>query len=314
MIGNKPKVLIAGGAGFIGFNLTKKLLSSGNFQIMIIDNFLTSQRANIDELRKYGDFKFIESNIEDLKPDFDVDHIYNLACPASPIHYQKYPIETWKASTFGVFSLLEITKKNKARFLQTSTSEIYGDPLVYPQNEEYWGNVNPIGVRSCYDEGKRAAETLIQDYRRTFDLDTKIVRLFNTFGPYMHPNDGRVVSNFIMSALKNEPIQIYGDGSSTRSFCYIDELVDGLISAMNIQFEGPINLGTTNEISILDLAKLIISKTNSQSLIEFLPAKPDDPIKRKPDLTRAENILKWKSNITLEDGLEKTIKHFQQML
>ena len=219
-----------------------------------------------------------------------------------------------KTSVLGAVNMLGLAKRNKARILQASTSEIYGDPKISPQTEEYWGNVNSIGVRSCYDEGKRAAETLIQDYRRTFDLDAKIVRLFNTFGPYMHPNDGRVVSNFIMSALKNMPIQIYGDGSSTRSFCYIDELVDGLISAMNTPFEGPINLGTTNEISILDLAKLIISKTNSQSLVEFLPAKPDDPIKRKPDLTRAENILKWKSSITLEDGLEKTIRHFEELL
>lgn len=310
---NNPRVLIAGGAGFLGFNLSKKLLQLGSSNLTIVDNFSTSDRSNIAKLQEYGNFEFIESSIEELPSNIQAKQIYNLACPASPVYYQDNPIETWKASTFGTYSLLEIAKRNKATLLQASTSEIYGDPLQHPQIEEYWGNVNPIGVRACYDEGKRAAESLIYDYRRVYGLDAKIVRIFNTYGPYMHPNDGRAVSNFIMAALKNEALEIYGDGAATRSFCYVDDLVEGLISAMNTKFDVPINLGTTMEIKISQLAEMIKRITKSQSQIRYLPPRSDNPAMRRPDLARATEILKWAGYVKLEVGLEKTIEYFREI-
>ena len=311
---NKPKVLIAGGTGFLGFNLSKKLLQTDSFDITIVDNFSTSERSNLVKLREYGNFDFIEASIEDLPSDMQINQIYNLACPASHFHYQENPIETWKASTFGLYSLLEIAKRNKATLLQASTSEIYGDPLQHPQKEEYWGNVNPIGVRSCYDEGKRAAESLIYDYRRAYGLDAKIVRIFNTYGPYMHPNDGRAVSNFIMAALKNETLEIYGDGTATRCFCFVDDLVDGLISAMGTSFDVPINLGSKTEIKISKLAEIIIKITKSSSQIRHVLAKSDDPVMRQPDLARATEILSWTSSVELQDGLEKTVMYFKETI
>ena len=235
-----------------------------------------------------------------------------IVCSHSCCNHQKNPIETWKASTVGTYALLEIARNNKATLLQASTSEIYGDPLVHPQAEGYWGNVNTIGLRSCYDEGKRAAEALVYDYRRVHGLNAKIVRIFNTYGPYMHPNDGRAISNFVNAALKNEVIEIYGDGSASRSFCYVDDLVEGLITAMGTNFDVPINLGTNLEITITELAEIIIRITGSESQIRFLAAKPDDPIKRQPDLSRAKNILNWTPNVTLNSGLKTTIEYFKK--
>ena len=303
------RILVAGGAGFIGFHLTKKLLEEGNY-VICIDNFLTGQKNNINFKKN---FKFIEYDI--IRPiDIKVDEIYNLACPASPKQYFKYPIYTTKISVIGTLNLLELASKYNAKYLQASTSEVYGDPEVHPQVEEYRGNVNPIGPRACYDEGKRCAETLCSDFKREKNLDIKIVRIFNTYGPNMALNDGRVVSNFIIQALKNENITIYGDGTQTRSFCYVSDLVDGLIKMMNSNLMGPINLGNPSEFTILELAKKIINLTNSKSKIIFKPLPEDDPKQRKPDITKAKKYLNWEPKVSLEEGLVKTIEYFKEKL
>ena len=303
------KILVAGGAGFIGSHLCEKLLNEGNY-VICIDNFLTGQKENIINFKK--NFKFIEHDI--INPiDINVDEIYNLACPASPKQYFQYPVYTTKISVLGALNLLELASKYNAKYLQASTSEIYGDPLVHPQNEEYFGNVNPIGPRACYDEGKRCAETLCSDFKREKNTDIKIVRIFNTFGPNMKKDDGRVISNFIIQALKNDNLTIYGDGKQTRSFCYVDDLIDGLIKMMNSQYFGPINLGNPEEYTILEVAKKIIKLTNSKSKIKFLDSLEDDPKLRKPNINKAKQLLKWSPKISFEEGLKKTIDYFKEI-
>ena len=307
------RILVTGGAGFIGSHLCKRLLDEGNY-VICLDNFFTGSIENIESFYKHPNFELVEHDI--TEEYFTViDQIYNLACPASPPHYQHNPVKTIRTSVMGIINMLELTNRYGATLLQASTSEVYGDPLVHPQPESYWGNVNPIGVRSCYDEGKRCAETLMMDYRRQFGTDIKIVRIFNTYGPNMHPNDGRVVSNFIVQALKGDDITIYGDGKQTRSFCYVSDLVDGLIRMMNIpNFTGPLNLGNPQERTIENLAALIIKMTNSNSKIIYKPLPSDDPVKRKPDITLANNIIKWEPKISIEDGLTETIKYFQKKI
>lgn len=305
-------ILVTGGAGFIGSHLCEKLLNNNNY-VLCVDNFFTGSKKNIEHLLDNNHFELIRHDI--IEPILlEADQIYNLACPASPIHYQYNPIKTIKTSVIGVTNLLGLAKRVKARILQASTSEVYGDPLMHPQKEEYWGNVNTIGVRSCYDEGKRVAETLMMDYHRQNNVDTRIIRIFNTYGPNMAKNDGRVVSNFIVQALNNEDITIYGDGSQTRSFCYVDDLINGMISLMNKDdcFE-PVNVGNDAEFTILELAELVIKLTNSNSKIIHKPLPSDDPVKRKPDLTRARTILGYEPTVKLEDGLKKTIKYFESL-
>lgn len=302
-------ILITGGAGFIGSHLSKKLIKEGN-KVICLDNFYTGSKQNILDLLKNPNFELIEKDI--IEPvDTKIDEIYNLACPASPPHYQRNAIKTLKTSVLGIINMLELAKKYNAKLLQASTSEVYGNPLVHPQTEEYWGNVNPTGLRSCYDEGKRCAETLISDYKRCYNLDTKIVRIFNTYGPNMSPDDGRVVSNFIIQALKNEDLTVYGDGSQTRSFCYVSDLVDGLIKMMNSNQSGPINLGNPTEYSILDFAKLIIKITNSSSKIVYKTLPSDDPIKRKPDISKAKELLQWIPKTDIIEGLRLTSDYFK---
>ncbi len=306
------KILVTGGAGFIGTHLCKKLLSENNI-VVCLDNFFTGRHKNIEQFIQNPNFRLIEHDI--INPiDIEVDEIYNLACPASPPHYQYDPIKTMKTSVLGVMNMLDLAKQNNAKILQASTSEVYGDPQVHPQIENYWGNVNPIGIRSCYDEGKRCAETLMMDYHRMEGIDTKIVRIFNTYGPNMSPDDGRVVSNFIIQALKNENITIYGDGTQTRSFCYVDDLVDGLIKMMNSDLIGPINLGNPSERTILDFAKLIIKITNSKSKIIHTTLPKDDPTKRQPDITLAREKLNWQPKINIYEGIDKTVKYFKSFL
>ena len=300
------KILVAGGAGFIGSHLIKRLLKEGNY-VICIDNLLTGQKENI-QFKK--NFKFINHDITN-PIDIKVDEIYNLACPASPKQYFKYPIYTTKISVIGTLNLLELASKYNAKFLQASTSEVYGDPLVHPQHEEYLGNVNPIGPRACYDEGKRCAETLCSDFKREKNLNIKIVRIFNTFGPNMRKDDGRVISNFIIQALQNKNLTIYGDGTQTRSFCYVDDLVDGLIKMMVSKYFGPINLGNPEEYTILEVAKKIINFTNSKSNIQFLNKLEDDPKLRKPDINKAKNLLNWYPKISFDEGLKKTIEYFK---
>ena len=303
------KILVAGGAGFIGSHLCKRLLNEGNY-VICVDNFLTGQKENIIDFKK--NFKLIEYDI--TKPiDINIDEIYNLACPASPKQYFQYPVYTTKISVLGTLNLLELASKYNAKYLQASTSEIYGDPLVHPQNEEYFGNVNPIGPRACYDEGKRCAETLCSDFKREKNTDIKIVRIFNTFGPNMKKDDGRVISNFIIQALKNDNLTIYGDGKQTRSFCYVDDLIDGLIKMMNSDHFGPVNLGNPEEYSILEVAKKIIKLTNSKSKIKFLDSLEDDPKLRKPNINKAKQLLKWSPKISFEEGLKKTIDYFKEI-
>ncbi len=306
------KILVTGGAGFIGSHLCKRLLDENNI-VICIDNFFTGRHKNIEQFIQNPNFRLIEHDI--INPiDIEVDEIYNLACPASPPHYQYDPIKTMKTSVLGVMNMLDLAKQNNAKILQASTSEVYGDPQVHPQIENYWGNVNPIGIRSCYDEGKRCAETLMMDYHRMEGIDTKIVRIFNTYGPNMSPDDGRVVSNFIIQALKNENITIYGDGTQTRSFCYVDDLVDGLIKMMNSDLIGPINLGNPSERTILDFAKLIIKITNSKSKIIHTTLPKDDPTKRQPDITLAREKLNWQPKINIYEGIDKTVKYFKSFL
>ena len=306
------KILITGGAGFIGTHLCKKLLSENNI-VVCLDNFFTGRHKNIEQFIQNPNFRLIEHDI--INPiDIEVDEIYNLACPASPPHYQYDPIKTMQTSVLGIINMLELAKKYKAKILQASTSEVYGDPLIHPQVESYWGNVNPIGIRSCYDEGKRCAETLIMDYHRTEGLDTKIVRIFNTYGPYMTPDDGRVVSNFILQALKNEDITIYGKGTQTRSFCYVDDLVDGLIKMMESDLTGPVNLGNPSERTILEFAELIVQITNSKSKIVYTQLPKDDPAKRQPDISIAKKYLNWEPKIDIYKGLDNTIEYFTHLL
>ena len=305
------KTLVTGGAGFIGSHLCKKLLDLGK-KVLCLDNMFTGTYDNISELYSNPNFEFINANV--IHPlQLDVDEIYNLACPASPVQYQYDPIMTTKTSFLGALNVLDLAKRNGAKVLQASTSEIYGDPLVHPQTEDYRGNVNTIGPRACYDEGKRVAETLFSDYRRLYGVDTKIVRIFNTYGPHMLENDGRVVSNFIMQALGGKPLTIYGDGSQTRSFCYVDDLVNGLISMMETDSKvfGPINLGNPREMTVLELAKLIIQKTGSNSEIVFDKLPEDDPVKRKPNIELAIKILNWEPTISTEAGIDRTIEYFK---
>ncbi len=306
------RILVTGGAGFVGSHLCEKLLLESN-EVICLDNMFTGQKSNINDLIGNEKFEFIRHDI--VEPILiEVDQIYNLACPASPIHYQFNPVKTMKTSVLGSINMLGIAKKTKSRILQASTSEIYGDPLEHPQRESYWGNVNTIGLRSCYDEGKRSAETLFFDYHREHKVDITISRIFNTYGPKMSINDGRVVSNFIVQALKGEDLTIYGDGSQTRSFCYVDDLVDGLIKLMSSKETGPINLGNPNEFSILDLAKNIIQITNSKSNIITKDLPMDDPKLRRPDITLAKNKLNWEPKIELIEGLLKTIEYFDKLI
>lgn len=307
------QILVTGGAGFIGSHLCKKLVGDGS-NVICLDNLFTGSLENIKPLMSYSNFKFVEADIEN-EIDFEVDQIYNLACPASPPHYQFNPVKTVRTSVVGITNMLDLAKKYSATILQASTSEVYGDPLEHPQKETYWGNVNPIGIRSCYDEGKRCAETLMMDYHRQYGADIKIVRIFNTYGPNMHPNDGRVVSNFIVQALKNEDITIYGDGSQTRSFCYVSDLVEGIIRMMNsTSITGPINLGNPNEKSILEMAELIINKIGSNSKLIYKPLPKDDPVKRKPGISLAKEFLDWAPEVDLDEGIDKTINYFKSIL
>ena len=306
-------ILVTGGAGFIGSHLCERLLNEGH-HVICLDNFFTGSRKNIEHLMDNKEFELIRHDI--VEPILlEVEQIYNLACPASPIHYQYNAIKTIKTSVLGVTNMLGLAKRAKARILQASTSEVYGDPLVHPQKETYWGNVNPIGIRSCYDEGKRVAETLMMDYHRQHNVDIKIVRIFNTYGPRMAENDGRVVSNFIVQALKGEDITIYGDGTQTRSFCYVDDLVNGMIALMNKEnFTGPVNIGNDGEYTIKELAEMIIELTNSNSKIVYKPLPSDDPCKRRPDLTLAKEKLGYEPTVHVRDGLLKTIEYFRNVL
>jgi UDP-glucuronate decarboxylase len=306
-----PRVLVTGGAGFVGSFLCEKLLSNG-CQVICVDNFYTGCRENIVGLTVNPNFEVLRHDIT-FPLYIEVDQIYNLACPASPIHYQNDPVQTTKTSVHGAINMLGLAKRLKATILQASTSEVYGDPIVHPQRESYWGNVNPIGRRACYDEGKRCAETLFFDYRRQHNLKIKVARIFNTYGPRMHHNDGRVVSNFIVQALRNKPITIYGDGSQTRSFCYVDDLVDGLIRLMNSPDEiaGPMNLGNPVESTVRELADEIIRLSGSSSQISFRPLPEDDPARRKPDISFAHEALQWRPKVSLAAGLLKTIAYFR---
>ena len=306
-------ILVTGGAGFIGSHLCEALLKQGHY-VICLDNFFTGRKENIKHLMDFDNFELIRHDIIDpIK--LEVDEIYNLACPASPFHYQYNPIKTIKTSFLGTMNMLGLAKRVKAKILQASTSEVYGDPLVHPQPESYRGNVNPIGPRACYDEGKRAAETLCFDYHRQHKVDIRVVRIFNTYGPNMQINDGRVVSNFIVQALKNEDITVYGDGKQTRSFCYVSDLVRGMIDFMNQeQHLGPINLGNDGEFTILELAKKVIQLTHSKSKITFKPLPEDDPLQRKPDLSLARKLINYEPKIKLEEGLIKTIEYFKKRL
>jgi len=305
--------LVTGGAGFIGSHLCQRLLEEGH-EVICLDNFFTGSKKNIDHLLENRRFELIRHDI--IEPILlEVDRIYNLACPASPVHYQYNPVKTVKTSVMGTINMLGMAKRVRARILQASTSEVYGDPQVHPQTEEYWGNVNPIGIRSCYDEGKRVAETLMMDYHRQNGVDIRIVRIFNTYGPRMAENDGRVVSNFILQALKGEDITVYGDGSQTRSFCFVDDLVSGLIAMMDRDdFIGPVNLGNPAETSILEFAERIIALTGSRSKVVFKPLPADDPRQRQPDISLAGEKLGWSPKVPVEEGLQKTISYFSALI
>ena len=309
----KRRALVTGGAGFIGSHLCERLLADG-YDVLAVDNYYSSTKDNIAHLFDDPRFEVIRHDIT-FPLYVEVDEIYHLACPASPIHYQRDPVQTTKTAVHGSINMLGLAKRTGARILLTSTSEVYGDPLVHPQSEDYWGNVNPIGPRACYDEGKRAAETLFFDYHRQHDLDIKVVRLFNTYGPRMHPRDGRVVSNFIVSALQGQPLTVYGDGDQTRSFCYIDDLIEGLLAMMSSSTDvvGPINLGNPGEFTIGELAEKVIAMTGTAAPVEYLPLPPDDPIRRQPDITRARQVLGWEPTIALDQGLMKTIEYFRSI-
>lgn len=310
----RKKILVSGGAGFLGSHLCEKLLNQGH-EVVSLDNYFTGNKQNIVHLLDNPYFEVIRHDV--TMPFFiEVDQIYNLACPASPIHYQYNAIKTIKTSVMGSINLLGLAKRLKARILQASTSEVYGDPKVHPQTEDYWGHVNPIGLRSCYDEGKRCAESLFMSYHRQNGVDIKIMRIFNTYGPRMDPEDGRVISNFIVQALKNQDITVYGDGQQTRSFCYVDDLLEGMISFMNsrVDFIGPVNMGNPNEFTIKQLAETIIRLTNSNSKIIYQPLPADDPMQRQPDISLARKELKWEPNIPLEEGLKPTIEYFKKIV
>jgi UDP-glucuronate decarboxylase len=310
----RKRVMVTGGAGFLGSHLCDRLLDAGH-DVLCVDNLFTGTKDNIGHLHSNPSFEFMRHDV--TFPLFvEVDEIYNLACPASPIHYQHDPVQTTKTSVHGAINMLGLAKRLGCKILQASTSEVYGDPSVHPQSEEYWGHVNPIGIRSCYDEGKRCAETLFFDYRRQHDVAIKVARIFNTYGPRMHPNDGRVVSNFVMQALKGEPITIYGDGSQTRSFCYVDDLIRGLMALMETGPEttGPINIGNPNEFTVRELAEKVIALIGSSSQIVQEPLPQDDPKQRQPDITKAKEVLDWQPSIELEQGLVKTIDYFRRFL
>jgi UDP-glucuronate decarboxylase len=314
------RVLVTGGAGFLGSHLIDRLLARGD-EVICADNLFTGSKRNIAHLLDHPNFEFLRHDVT-FPLYVEVDQIYNLACPASPVHYQTDPVQTTKTSVHGAINMLGLAKRIGARFLQASTSEVYGDPSVHPQTEQYWGNVNPIGPRACYDEGKRCAETLCFDYHRQHNLDIRVVRIFNTYGPRMHPNDGRVVSNFIIQALQNQPITLYGDGQQTRSFCYVDDLIEGFIRFMDMPvgdngasgFPGPINLGNPGEFTIRQLAEQIIQLTGSASVMEFRPLPQDDPMQRKPDIGLANRHLDWNPKVALTEGLTHTIAYFEQLL
>jgi len=308
------RVLVTGGAGFIGSHLCERLLARGD-EVLCVDNFFTATRPNVSGLMSNSRFELVRHDV--CFPLYvEVDKIYNLACPASPIHYQFDPVQTTKTSVHGAINMLGLAKRVKAKILQASTSEVYGDPTVHPQTEDYWGHVNPIGPRSCYDEGKRCAETLFFDYRRQHNLKIKIARIFNTYGPRMHPNDGRVVSNFVVQALQNKDITVYGDGSQTRSFCYVDDLIDGLVRLMETSDDvvGPFNLGNPEEFSVRELAETIIALIGSSSRIIHRPLPEDDPKQRRPDISKAQAILHWQPKTSLRDGLIKVVVYFERLL
>lgn len=311
---SRKRILVTGGAGFIGSHLIDRLLEQGH-EVLCIDNLFTGTKRNIDHLHAHPRFELMRHDVT-FPLYVEVDEIYNLACPASPIHYQHDPVQTTKTSVHGAINMLGLAKRLRCKVFQASTSEVYGDPDVHPQPEEYWGNVNPIGIRSCYDEGKRCAETLFFDYHRQHGLDIKVARIFNTYGPRMHHADGRVVSNFIVQALQGDPITIYGDGSQTRSFCYVDDLVEGFIRLMETgpDVTGPINLGNPGEFTIRELAEQVIEKTGSRSELVFHDLPQDDPKQRKPDITKAQSVLGWSPTVALDEGLERTIAYFRSRL
>jgi UDP-glucuronate decarboxylase len=308
------RVLVTGGAGFLGSHLCQRLLNNGH-EVLCVDNFFSTTRSNVIHLLDNPNMELIRHDVT-FPLYVEVDEIFNLACPASPIHYQFDPVQTMKTSVIGAINMLGLAKRVKAKILQTSTSEVYGDPAVHPQKEEYWGNVNPIGLRSCYDEGKRCAETLFFDYRRQHNMPIKVVRIFNTYGPRMHPNDGRVVSNFIVQALRGQQITIYGEGSQTRSFCYVDDLIEAIIRMMDTPSDvtGPINIGNPHEFTIRQLAELVIEMTGAKSKIRFEPLPSDDPRQRQPDISMAKSILKWEPKVELREGLMKTIAYFESVV
>lgn len=309
----KNRILVTGGAGFLGSHLCERLLAEGN-EVICADNYFTGSKENVAHLLSNPYFELIRHDVT-FPLYIEVDQIYNLACPASPVHYQHDPVQTTKTSVHGAINMLGLAKRVKARIFQASTSEVYGDPEVHPQPEEYWGRVNPIGIRSCYDEGKRCAETLFFDYHRQHNLDIKVARIFNTYGPRMHPNDGRVVSNFIVQALKGQDITIFGDGSQTRSFCYVDDLIEGFIRLMNTEpgFIGPVNLGNPGEFTMLELAEKVIELTGSKSKLTFMPLPQDDPKQRQPNIELAKAKLGWEPKVHLENGLIKTIEYFKSL-
>lgn len=308
----KP-ILVTGGAGFLGSHLCDALINKGE-HVICLDNLSTGRLSNLSDIMDGKKFNFLKENVQN-PIDLHTSRIFNLACPASPVAYQKHPISTVQTAVIGAMNVLQLAKRDKIRVFQASTSEIYGDPIVHPQTENYWGNVNPIGPRACYDEGKRCAETLFFDYNRQYDVDIRVARIFNTYGPRMQPNDGRVVSNFIVQALNNNPITIFGTGEQTRSFCYVDDLIDGILSFTNNDNEvGPVNIGNPKEISVRELADTICWLTKSKSTIQFKPTPQDDPLKRKPDISTIKDIVGWKPKVALEDGLKETISYFSKVL
>ncbi len=311
MRGSRTRNLVTGGAGFIGSHLCARLLADGE-DVLCADNYFTGTRANIEPLLRRPEFESMRHDVT-FPLYVEVDRIYNLACPASPIHYQFDPVQTTKTSVHGAINMLGLAKRVKARILQASTSEVYGDPEVHPQTEAYWGRVNPIGTRACYDEGKRCAETLFFDYHRQHKLEIRVVRIFNTYGPRMHPNDGRVVSNFIMQALRGEAITLYGDGMQTRAFCYVDDLVEGLVGFMRVKGDepGPLNLGNPHEIPMRELAERVLRLTGSKSKLEFRPLPADDPKQRCPDISKAKGLLGWQPKVPLDEGLKRTVEYFR---
>ena len=310
----KKRVLVTGGAGFLGSHLCDRLIKDGQ-DVLCLDNFFTGSKQNVAHLMTHNAFELMRHDVT-FPLYVETDQIYNLACPASPVHYQFDPVQTTKTSVHGAINMLGLAKRTRARIFQASTSEVYGDPEVHPQHEEYWGRVNPIGPRSCYDEGKRCAETLFFDYHRQHDLDIKVVRIFNTYGPRMHPNDGRVVSNFIVQAIKGENITIYGDGSQTRSFCYVDDLIEAFVRMMETEkgFTGPVNIGNPGEFSMLELAEKVLKLTGGKSKLIYQPLPIDDPKQRQPDITIARDKLNWEPKVQLEDGLKETISYFRKIL